>query len=161
MFWQVLFEEKRTRLKLHFYSAFLPILKQYVILFQSKDPKVHKLHDEHEILFREFLTCFIKPDLLVDTKGQNLPGAKIKVVNVRSPESHLAEPFVGSEARFIVNQLGRKYPLVKEFKNKIIDAYTNYAISLQKTASGQSEAEDPVMPRPSCKGKSSHSAPSQ
>jgi len=79
------------------------------------------------------------------------------VVNVRSPESHLALPFVGSEARFIVNQLGRKYPLVKEFKSKIIEAYTNY----KKTASGQSEAEDPVMPRPSCKGKSSHSAPSQ
>ncbi|XP_059386115.1 uncharacterized protein LOC132120909 [Carassius carassius] len=43
---KVLFEDKKTLLELHFYSAVLPMLKHYVLLFQSKDPKVHKLHDE-------------------------------------------------------------------------------------------------------------------
>ena len=50
MFWQVLFEDKKTLLELHFYSAVLPMLKHHILLFQSKDPKVHKLHDEQERL---------------------------------------------------------------------------------------------------------------
>ncbi|KAJ8392610.1 hypothetical protein AAFF_G00072840 [Aldrovandia affinis] len=43
---KVLFKEKKTLLELHFYSAVLPMLNHYILLFKSKDPKVHKLHDE-------------------------------------------------------------------------------------------------------------------
>lgn len=119
MFWQVLFEDKKTLLELHFYSAVLPMLKQYVLLFQSKDPKIHKLHDEQERLIREFLSCFIKPEDLIDNKGGNLSGPKIKLLNLTSTEAHLAAPFVGSEASSILDRLRRDHPEVKAFKTKV------------------------------------------
>ena len=43
-----------------FYQAILRLIKNYVVLFHSKAPLVHKLHDCQEQLFRDFLSCFIK-----------------------------------------------------------------------------------------------------
>ncbi|KAG1930781.1 hypothetical protein F2P79_022099 [Pimephales promelas] len=135
---KVLFEDKKTLLELHFYSAVLPMLKHYVLLFQSKDPKVHKLHDEQEKLVREFLSCFIKPEELIDSKGRNLSGPKMKLLDLTSTETHLAAPFVGSEASSILDQLGRKHPLVKAFKTKVESAFSVMSNILQAKASNLS-----------------------
>lgn len=112
----MLFEDKKTLLELHFYAAVLPMLKHYVLLFQSKDPKVHKLHDEQEKLVREFLSCFIKPEELINSKGRNLSGPKMKLLDLTST---VAAPFVGSEASSLLDQLGREHPVVKAFKTKV------------------------------------------
>ena len=71
------------------------MLKQYVLLFQSKDPKVHKLHREQERLIREFLSCFIQAEDLIDSKGRNLSGPKTELLNLKSTEARPAAPFVG------------------------------------------------------------------
>lgn len=53
-----------TRLVLNFFDAILPLLKKYVLLFQKKEPSVHLLHDEQMKLFKSFLSCFIKPEVI-------------------------------------------------------------------------------------------------
>lgn len=112
------FEEKRTLLELHFYVSLLPMLKQYTLLFQCKEPKIHRLHDEQEILLKEFLSCFIKPEKLV-RKGKNLSGPNMKLLDLRSTETHLPEPFIGYEATSILEKLGKKHPLAKSFNMKV------------------------------------------
>ncbi len=117
--------------ELHFYSAVLPLLKQYVLLFQCKDPRVHKLHDEQERLMREFLSCFIKPEYLIDSKGSNLSGPKMKLLNLKSQASYLPKPFVSFKASAILDQLGRNHPVTKTFRIKVIQAYVSCAADLQ------------------------------
>ena len=55
---------KKTLMILHFYIAALPLLKKYVCLFQTKEPLIHKIYDEQKQLFLDFLSCFMKQELL-------------------------------------------------------------------------------------------------
>ena len=55
---------KETCLQLSLYSSALVYLKQYVMLFQQAEPAIHKLHDNQVRVIREFLACFIKPEIL-------------------------------------------------------------------------------------------------
>lgn len=118
MLWQVFFEEKRTLLELNFYASLLPMLKQYTLLFQCKEPKIHRLHDEQEILLKEFLSCFIKPEKLI-RNGKNLSGPNMKFLDLRSTETHLPEPFIGYEATSILEKLGKNHPVAKSFIMKV------------------------------------------
>ncbi|KAK9976852.1 hypothetical protein ABG768_018673 [Culter alburnus] len=120
---KVFFEEKRTLLELHFYASLLPMLKQYTLLFQCKEPKIHRLHDEQEILLKEFLSCFIKPKKLVNR-----------------------DPSAGYEATSILEKLGKNHPLAKSFNMKVIQAYTRCAIDLQ----AKLPLDNPVLRTLSC-----------
>lgn len=113
------FEEKRTLLEMNFYTSVLPILRKYTLIFQSKEPKVHKLHDEQEMLLREFLCCFMKPQNLLSTQGKNLSGPKMVQIDVSSTGAHLPDPFIGFEATSILKALGKDHPVVKSFKTKV------------------------------------------
>jgi hypothetical protein len=41
-----------------------PLLKEYIKLYQSHTPLIHKLHDKLLELIKGFLGCFIKPESL-------------------------------------------------------------------------------------------------
>ena len=43
-----------------------------MVLFHSKAPLVHKLHDRQEQLFLDFLSCFIKQEELLDKSATQL-----------------------------------------------------------------------------------------
>jgi len=49
-----------SKLVSNLYVAVLPLLKNYVMVFQSRQPLVHQLHQKQEELFLEFLSCFVK-----------------------------------------------------------------------------------------------------
>ncbi|XP_064653112.1 uncharacterized protein LOC135503467 [Lineus longissimus] len=59
---KVIFKERLTLLILNFYISALAMLKEYVCLFQLKEPMLHKIHDQQEALVRKFLSCFCKPE---------------------------------------------------------------------------------------------------
>ena len=130
MYLQVLFEEKKTLLQLHFYVATLPVLKEYVLLFQSKDPLVHKLHDSQEKIFREFLSCYVKPQSLLDAMGNSLSGPQLVKVDLKNGDCLLSSPYIG-EGQTIVEKLGCKDSIVAEFKAKVKRAYTDCGSYLQ------------------------------
>jgi len=59
-------------LTLNFYTSVLCMLKQYVMMFESKTPLIHKLHDKQIDLFKKFLVCFIKPEALLNAGPSQL-----------------------------------------------------------------------------------------
>ena len=55
-----------------FFESVLPILKKYVLIFQSKEPMIHKLRVEQLELLREFLACSVKSHVLKDITGKKM-----------------------------------------------------------------------------------------
>ena len=46
------------------YMSVLDILKEYAVMFQTKEPMIHYLHDEQIRLVKEFLGYFVKPQCI-------------------------------------------------------------------------------------------------
>ena len=53
-------QSKQTLLYINFYCDILPWLKRFVLLFQTRKPMIHVLHNFS--LNKKFLGCFIKPE---------------------------------------------------------------------------------------------------
>nr|XP_019923958.2 uncharacterized protein LOC109619082 [Crassostrea gigas] len=78
IFEKVLFQEKRTILVLHFYTSVFPILKEYVMMFQTKQPMVHRLYDKQLELFKVFITYFLKPEAFTRRSGKQMKAVEIE-----------------------------------------------------------------------------------
>ena len=81
---KIIVQNKKTLYILNFYISSLAILKEYVCLFQSNTPLVHKLHVKQLEIFKEFLAGFIEIDVssmsadqVKDTKFLNLQDKSI------------------------------------------------------------------------------------
>lgn len=75
----------QTELVLNLYLSVLPLLKEYVKVFQSHMPLIHKLHDKQLELVTSFLACFIKPESLKDASNSK----KLKQLDVENTDYHL------------------------------------------------------------------------
>lgn len=53
-------------------TSVLALLKQYVCLFELKEPVIHKLHDEQMQLFKNVLVLFIQPEKLSSASARDL-----------------------------------------------------------------------------------------
>jgi len=51
---------------LHLYVSVLPLLKRYTVMFQTKEPMLHRATDEQLRLMKEFVMCFIQPNALMN-----------------------------------------------------------------------------------------------
>ncbi|KAM9386326.1 uncharacterized protein KZ484_007857 [Pholidichthys leucotaenia] len=125
---KVIEKSKETDLISSFYMAVLRLLKDYVLLFQSKSTLIHILHDKQEELMRNFLACFMKPEFLVRLSSQQLKTVKI------AREEHCLHPkdmFLGLAAEEMLQKEGDS-PTVKCFLDKATDAYVQCAQHLQK-----------------------------
>jgi hypothetical protein len=134
---RVFYEEKKTLLTLNCYVSVLPMLKEYVVLFQTKAPLVHKLHDRHEGVFRDFLACYVKPEVLVNKDG-NLTGPQMKRLNLKSDGTErpsnsmfLSQPFVGPKAKDIMTETGRKDSVIVKFQERVSQGYKDCGSYLQ------------------------------
>lgn len=143
---KVLYEEKKTLLELHFYVAVMPLLKEYVMLFQTKEPLVHKLHDSQEKIFCEFLTCYVKPDKLINSKGHNLSGPQLKVIDLQDSAICLSTPFVGSKGKAIMQEVGMTDRMIVGFQEKVTKAYRECGSYLQ----GKLPLSSPTLRALSC-----------
>ena len=54
----------KTILLMGLYIDLLPLFKSFILMFEQKEPMMHRLHDEQVSLVRNFLACFIKPEYL-------------------------------------------------------------------------------------------------
>lgn len=112
-----------TLLTLNFYCSVLPLLKNYVMLFESKTPLIHKLHDKQLDVFRKFLSCFVKPEALLSTKMKDLDIEK-NVLQQR-------DIFYGGSTSTIMKD-SHKHTTVKQFQDKAQEAYISCGKYLQK-----------------------------
>uniref|UniRef100_A0A8W8NXF2 Uncharacterized protein n=1 Tax=Magallana gigas TaxID=29159 RepID=A0A8W8NXF2_MAGGI len=78
IFEKVLFLEKRTLLVFHFYTSVFPILKECVMMSQTKQPMVHRLYDKQVELFKVFITHFLKPEAYTRRSGKQIKAAEIE-----------------------------------------------------------------------------------
>lgn len=117
----------QLKLELHFESV-LPLLQQYIKFFESSEPLIHLLNEKQCDLLKEFMGCFIKPELLSSASGKEL--VRVKVDN---PENHLSKQniFYGSKVRSILKSFPSD-PSVQSFQGKAIAAYINCAQVLQE-----------------------------
>ena len=110
----------------HFYTAVLPLLKKYVCLFQTKEPLIHKLYDEQEQLFLNFLSCFIKAEILKDKNIKQLLS-----LNVSNEDYILKKSMFLVSAESIVSK-DLEHNAVASFLEQAKQAYVECAQYLQK-----------------------------
>jgi len=84
----------RTRLLLSIYVGVLHQLKEYVMVFQRKDPHIHLLNDKQIELLKLYLGLFIKPECMPKCIKQ------LKTMSVNDASLHLPPKsmFVGNSA---------------------------------------------------------------
>ena len=109
--WDKLFNQKRRLLLyVEFFNAVCPLLKQYTLMFESKEPLIHKLYDEQNRLLQGYLGLFIKPELLTGS------GRQLAEVDLEKPANQLNKNtiFVGKKARAVIEK-NPKSAVVHEF----------------------------------------------
>ena len=116
-----MFQEMKTRLVLNFYATVWPLLKEYVMLIQSKEPMAHLLNDKQEELFKQFLTCYVKQEKIVEKTGKQL-----KSINVSTDEGQFLwtnDMFVGDKITKIIREAHKDDKVVEEFLTRASAAY--------------------------------------
>ena len=108
-----------TDLHLNFYTHLLPLIKSFVLIFEQKEPMVHRMFDELKSCMQSFLCCFIKVENVTSLTAKKL--IKLDVTNIA-----LHKPFAEWN-------LGRKcFKLLKKvneddkevFKSAVFTAFT-------------------------------------
>ena len=117
----------QTMLIMLFYQAVLPLLKNYVVLFQINAPLVHKLHDRQEQLFRDFLSCFSKHEELVDKSATHLKNLSL----TDDISLNKKDVFIGGKASDLIKGYRRDDGIVKCFRKQASEAYMQCASYLQ------------------------------
>lgn len=115
-------ERKLAKLIMGLYASVFPLLKSFVILFEMKEPLIHLLHEEQVRLFKEFLVCFIKPDVVMGAKSSS----RLTKLDISSQSNQLnAETmFLGVKAQSVNRKSTKKDFVVKGFMKQVVDAYT-------------------------------------
>ena len=128
IFEKVIYKWPQTKMIMEFYQSVLPMLKSYVCLFQMKQPLVHKLHDEQEKLFSNFLTCYIKSEYLVGKSARQLKALDLED---RSMYLHHRKVFVGNGCKIIARERVTD-TTVQQFYKSAAEAYLECGKYLQK-----------------------------
>lgn len=120
-----LFHERlKTRLILIFYAV-LPLLKQYVMLFEMKDPIVHLLHEKQVQLFKDFLVCFCTPEKVKCMRSRYLVNLDLKVIGLVLDAKNM---FIGGRNAAIASKSQNR---IETFLATVHTAYTTTADYLQ------------------------------
>lgn len=112
---KLFYTAKKTKVLLHIYTAVLPLLKKYVMLFQMNQPMIHLLNDKQTELLTNFMSLFIKPEVLKDISSARL--VQLEVYDDRNylPESsvflvrYINSNLQGAIARDMVLTLKKAY----------------------------------------------------
>lgn len=91
-----LFDGLTKKLITNLYLSVLPLLQEYIKLFQSGKPLIHKLHDKQFELLKGFLACFVKPEVF---RRIGNSAKKIMGVDISNKNYHLKDDliFVGKK----------------------------------------------------------------
>ncbi|KAK1902004.1 Zinc finger BED domain containing protein 5 [Dissostichus eleginoides] len=122
---KVWFESLNTNLHLSVYLGVLPILKEYVMVFQGSQTLVHKLHDKQFEVVTSFMACFIKAEHLHTTPK------KLVEMEFSDKMLPLRELYVGP----LAEKLKTEHPqhlIVLQFLNTVKTAYISTAAYMQK-----------------------------
>ena len=123
---KIFFKNEKTMLVLHFYSATLKSLKDYVTLFQSSSTLVFQLHEKQANLFREFLSYFIKPERLSKSSDREL-----LTIDVEEGNLNAKDVFIGGGATRVGEKM-KDQQLFQAFQNTALMAYRAGSKAMQE-----------------------------
>ena len=94
------------------YFSALQVTRKYVKIFQQAEPAIFRIHTEQVDVFTEFLTNFIKPEVLSERNGIR----KLKTIGFSSTKNHLPNNLlpVGLIARKILKNSRKDGEIVCE-----------------------------------------------
>lgn len=124
---KLFYYRKKTILIINFYIAALPLLKRYILLFQTREPMIHKIYDEQKQLFLDFLSCFVaQQNLQIKTTKMLLE------IDLCNKELHLPlrKMFLGTGTENVISNLQTQ--IVEDFLICVREAYVECAKHLQK-----------------------------
>lgn len=117
----------RTKLIMGIFSSVLPLLKAYILLFQSSTPLIHILYEKQWDLLNNFLSCFLRPEVLeiIGRSSKKIKDLKIEDSNNLLPFSFF---FVGDVAKKLIKIAPRsQLDVIKEFQSCTVKAYVGCA----------------------------------
>jgi hypothetical protein len=124
---KVLFQEKKSLLVLHFYTSVFPILKEYVLMFQTKQPMVHRLFDKQLELFKVFLAYFLRPEVFTRRSGKQMKTVEIEEKNFLTKD----DMFLGGKTRKLISSMPKKDCITESFLQNVVSGYKLCGIYLQ------------------------------
>ena len=99
---KLLYTRKKTDLHLNLYPSVLPIFKSFVLIFELKEPAVHRLFDELKDVVRTFFSCFIKLENVKSLSIKKLAKLDVKDLNYQLP---VCDWFTGSKTKELLKSL--------------------------------------------------------
>ena len=121
-------QRKKTLLIMSFYRSVMPLLKRYVLIFQSKEPLIHKLHDEQIQVLKDFLTCIMKPESLGNISPRLLSKLKVADESLHLPEKAI---FFGDTAKKLIAKSHKNDSVISAFVGWAKSAYVKCGQYLQ------------------------------
>lgn len=118
-----------TKLIANLFVSVLPMLQEYIKLFQSSIPMIHKLHDKQFELIKSFFACFLKPEVFA-----SLGNSEIVKIDVKQKCHHLPVKsiFVGQKAKELIASAPKgQYENIRSFRENTLKAYIACAQALQ------------------------------
>ena len=131
------YSSKRVSLLTSIYQTVLPLFKSFVMLFQQEKPLIHKIYFEQVSIIKNFLSYFVKPDVLVACKT----GKQLKKCNL-SPNSLLPKNLllIGNLSKKLVTKGAVNDEVVNKFLDETFAAYQSCGEYIQKQLPLENEA---------------------
>ena len=124
---KIYFKLPTTQLQISVYTNVLPILKEYVMVFQRKQTLIHKLHDHQLEVFCTFLGCFLKAEYITDLKPAQLCSLD---VTAKTHKLNVQQMFMGQQATSMVSN--NPNSVTVKFIEQLSNAYEKCAAYMQK-----------------------------
>ena len=112
------------------YQTILPLFKSMVLIFEQKEPHVHKLRDMMINNLQRFVACFIKFEVIKDLSSKQFK--KSEYIR-KHPSPQVI--FVGNSNEKIIDEMLKNKndsEIVKEFFDNLSSACTVAGVYLQK-----------------------------
>lgn len=116
------------KLFFEFLAYVLPKFQQFNLLFQSKSPNLHILHSRIQLLYRDFLSCYMKPSFI-----RTVPLEQIDPTNT-SLMLPLNELYLGVNiaSQLVQSTILTRKDLVHHFLRKCLDFFITSALEIRK-----------------------------
>ena len=127
---KIIHKHKTLLLIFNSYQTILPLFKSMVLIFERKEPQVHKLHDMMINNLQSFVGCFMKFEVIKDLSSKQFKKSEC-IIKHPSPQVI----FIGSSNEKIIGEMLKKKndsEIVKEFFDNLSSAYNVAGVYLQK-----------------------------
>ena len=114
---------KKTLLQCSLFSKVSEIMKRYVLLFQKNEPAIFRIFPEQLVLFREFVSYFVRPEII----DKHRTVKSLMSINFEDISNHLPQKLlvVGIGASKIIKKAKKRNDsIILEFLKKALLVYS-------------------------------------